>query len=155
MAGPAQKNCSKCGENKSLDSFYKNRTKKYGVCSECKECSNKANRSYVKRNKQKYLNYQKKYHQEHRLEHRSQNLKQNYGISLKEWEVLFKKQQGRCAICKTHQAELKRRLDVDHNHLTGKVRNLLCSRCNRVIGGANEDIGLLKNIIKYLEKHNG
>ena len=53
-----------------------------------------------------------------------------------------------------HQTELKQNLNIDHNHNTGKVRGLLCSRCNFVLGNVGEDVNILNNMILYLNIHN-
>ena len=47
---------------------------------------------------------------------------------------MFEKQKGRCWICQRHQVELKTMLYVDHDHITGAVRGLLCPRCNTSVG---------------------
>jgi hypothetical protein len=47
---------------------------------------------------------------------------------------MFEDQKGCCGICKRHQSEFKKRLGVDHNHSTGKIRKLLCDRCNLGLG---------------------
>ena len=63
-----------------------------------------------------------------------------------------------CEICgaKTgHKSKngVECRLAIDHCHKTGKIRGLLCNRCNRGIGYLMDDIQLLKKAIKYLESH--
>lgn len=63
---------------------------------------------------------------------------------------MFDKQGGCCAICGTHQSELINKLCIDHNHITGAVRGLLCSKCNSALGYVNEDIKILKSVIEYL-----
>ena len=55
------------------------------------------------------------------------NLRLRYGLTLDDYDKLFLAQQGKCALCRRTQ---KRRLFVDHNHETGKVRGLLCTACN-------------------------
>lgn len=65
---------------------------------------------------------------------------------------MFAEQQGCCAICGRHQSNWDKALHVDHNHRTGKVRQLLCAKCNRYVG-VLEESELLIDIIKYLEKH--
>ena len=85
--------------------------------------------------------------------------KKRYGITLEIYEKMLKKQDNKCAIC--HQEETRRHhiskqvrdLSIDHNHLTGKVRKLLCGHCNMIIGNLNESIPLLQSMIKYLKKH--
>jgi len=80
-------------------------------------------------------------------------LKTLYNITIEQYENLFKQQNGKCAICKqipigkTHNDGT---LCVDHCHITGKVRGLLCQKCNRGIGHFNHNILLLESAIKYL-----
>lgn len=75
-----------------------------------------------------------------------------YGITLDDYNTLFINQNGCCAICNKHQSELDETLNVDHCHKTSKVRGLLCGACNRGIGKLKEDINILNNAIKYLQK---
>lgn len=80
-------------------------------------------------------------------------LKREFGITIDEYNALFEKQSGRCAICGRHQSELKRRLAVDHNHIDGKVRALLCTYCNTGLGSFFEDIELIEKAKEYLISH--
>lgn len=73
-----------------------------------------------------------------------------YGLLGNEYNDMFIKQKGRCAICNTHQVFLKRSLSVDHCHTTGKVRGLLCGSCNSAIGLLKENTKTIENAIKYL-----
>jgi hypothetical protein len=76
-----------------------------------------------------------------------------YGITLDEYEDMYAKQSGVCAICKS--AELKKgrqRLDVDHGHIYGFIRALLCRNCNHGIGKFNNDPELLRAAANYLEE---
>jgi hypothetical protein len=79
------------------------------------------------------------------------HVKMKFGLSVEEYTKLLASQKERCAICKGKD---KRKLCVDHCHKTNKVRQLLCDRCNRLLGIANDNKGLLKLVIKYLCKHN-
>ena len=72
-------------------------------------------------------------------------------LTIERYDELLLKQGNRCAICGTHQSELKIALAVDHDHETGEIRGLLCSRCNINLGCA-EAIGL-KKITKYLHRN--
>lgn len=65
---------------------------------------------------------------------RDASLRALYGISLDEYNTIFQAQQGKCLICKRHQIEIGTRLYVDHDHITGKVRGLLCPSCNTAVG---------------------
>ena len=82
---------------------------------------------------------------------RKSALKKNYGITLKEYEILFNKQNGVCAIC--HKSETRTKyLCVDHNHGTGEIRGLLCTKCNLALGYINDSILLLEEMIKYIKR---
>jgi hypothetical protein len=61
-------------------------------------------------------------------------LKKHYGITIDIYNQMFEDQKGYCAMCGTHQSEFKRKLSVDHNHTTGKIRGLLCTGCNISLG---------------------
>lgn len=84
--------------------------------------------------------------------YRKSNLRK-YGLTLEDFELLEKAQNGVCAIC--HKPEVHsrwKRLFVDHNHKTGQVRGLLCSLCNFGIGSLQEEPALLLRAKEYLEK---
>lgn len=75
-------------------------------------------------------------------------LKYNYGISVKEYDLMFEKQGGCCAIC--GKPSIERALSTDHDHETGKVRGLLCRNCNLALGHFKDDVSLMKRAIEYL-----
>ena len=77
---------------------------------------------------------------------------EKYGITEDDYNNLFVKQNGKCAICGKHQSEIEIALLIDHCHKTGKVRGLLCSSCNFGIGHLNDDIENLKCAILYLNR---
>jgi len=53
-----------------------------------------------------------------------------YGISEDYYNILYKNQDGKCLICK----EKRNKLCIDHDHITGEVRGLLCIKCNAMLG---------------------
>jgi hypothetical protein len=86
---------------------------------------------------------QKAYRKSHpdtiRVSDRKAWLRRSYGLSIAEYNTMFAERNGLCDIC--HKAEVAfnengvpRSLSVDHNHVTGKVRGLLCHNCNRKLG---------------------
>jgi len=81
---------------------------------------------------------------------RDYKFKKTYGISLEDYNQMFQEQEGSCAICGTHQVDLKKRLAVDHCHSSGRVRKLLCQKCNHGIGLFNDDPDLLQKAARYL-----
>lgn len=122
-----------------------------------REMYRKAAKKWAAKNMKKRTIYGKQYRDVHRKEEikreKNNKLKLRYGITLAQYNSLFKEQKGCCAICGTHQDNLKRGLAVDHNHNTGMIRALLCSNCNLLVGNSGEDIGILNNVIKYLKNH--
>lgn len=74
-----------------------------------------------------------------------------YGIDLNEYNSMREKQNFSCAICSEHESKvMKTRLFVDHDHITGTVRGLLCHSCNAGIGMLKDSIDLLKKAQAYL-----
>lgn len=87
------------------------------------------------------------------LKHRIRKL---YSMTLAEYDALVIKQNGGCAICGTKpdgSNQQRNRLDIDHNHETGKVRGLLCNNCNQALGRLNDDPNLLRLAAAYLERN--
>jgi hypothetical protein len=86
----------------------------------------------------------------------NRKLKERYGITPEKYTELLVVQEGRCAICGNKETARHNRsneiqkLAVDHCHVTGKVRGLLCQDCNRGISKFHEDTKRLENAIKYL-----
>jgi hypothetical protein len=78
------------------------------------------------------------------------NLQKLYGITSEQYNQLLLKQNGCCAICNKPSTDYKRRLHVDHDHTTKKIRGLLCVRCNYGVGYFNEDTSLLDKAKEYL-----
>ena len=88
-----------------------------------------------------------------------------YGITVEDYELMLDMQGGVCAICgkketrrtrsskKIWEYDIEPRLVVDHDHKTGKVRGLLCHRCNVGIGQLDDSIDMLQRGIRYLRKH--
>lgn len=72
-----------------------------------------------------------------------------YGLAPGAWDRLLAFQGGRCAICR-RRAGRRRALATDHNHRTGEVRGLLCSKCNRYLGWINDDPYAAARMASYL-----
>ena len=80
-------------------------------------------------------------------------LKKTYGISLKQYEKMYMEQAGACAICRKPTTRENPFLFVDHDHNTGKVRGLLCHKCNAGIGLFEDNIVSLNFAIQYLRNN--
>jgi hypothetical protein len=85
---------------------------------------------------------------------KNQNLKWNYGITLDDFNKMEKEQNYACAICKSDNSKFTKSLFVDHCHKTGKIRGLLCKKCNSGIGFLGETVESLQKAIEYLIKYN-
>jgi len=128
------KACSVCFRLLPLDAFSKAKGKRKGRCPECKRC-------------------RKEYKAQTREHNRWVALHRLYGVTKEQFEMMLKSQQGSCKICGTDSPGQHGVFVVDHCHKTGKVRGLLCSRCNTSIGQMDHDPGKLQLAIKYLEEN--
>jgi len=168
----------KCASCKRIVIVFKN-----GKCTQCNtsykkkwvkanpEKNQRQHRRYYLKNKNKHQAAVKRYRKEHyeeslyaqrkwyyshkdisRKASRRRMLRINYDMSEEDYENLYREQNGVCAVCKQPSLDGKL-LAVDHNHKTGKIRGLLCSKHNRALGSFNDDIELLKEAINYLEKY--
>ena len=90
----------------------------------------------------------------HPRQQKNQRLKRSFGIDLAAYERLLLEQHGVCAICERPERAMRNgkvlMLAVDHSHETGKVRGLLCGKCNRLIGGLS--LVNIRAAVSYLEK---
>lgn len=99
--------------------------------------------------------YRLKYPDRFAETHRNSNIKRKFGISSDDYQKLLFMQNGKCAICFRLPETRTRKgkpihLAVDHNHITGKIRGLLCADCNRALGQFKESSDILIGALKYL-----
>lgn len=94
---------------------------------------------------------QKALRKKDRRKTRNYQLKGLYGITMDDYDKMYKKQNGCCEIC----SKRFEKLFIDHSHVTNKVRGLLCGACNKMIGFAKENTVTLVNAIQYINKHSG
>jgi len=135
--------------------YYKNRSnilhKKRIKSKDPKEKGRRAdyNKRYSMANKGKIKNNMKKWYKSESgiLSKRKRNLAR-YGITIDIYDSMLKNQNGVCKICGKKD---KRLLSVDHDHKTGKVRGLLCNKCNFALGYADDNPERLRDMARYLE----
>jgi hypothetical protein len=94
--------------------------------------------------------YQREYRAANKDRDKSKKLQRQYGITLEERDQMLARQGGVCAICKTDAPTTKLGWVVDHCHDTGRVRGILCSPCNTLLGAARDNVATLSNAIQYL-----
>lgn len=80
---------------------------------------------------------------------RNSRLLKVYGITIADYEGMFKQQGGVCAVCGKPPTP-NRNLNVDHDHVSGKIRGLLCPYCNRYRVGRQKDAAMAMRIAEYL-----
>lgn len=130
------KTCGECGESKSYDEFHRDAQTADSVAFYCKPCKRARNMKTYYKNPSAY---------------RARWIRNAYGITMDDYEALFLQQGGVCAICKT---DPQRTLAVDHDHLTGRVRGLLCANCNRAVGLLKDSAENARALVTYLENVN-
>lgn len=144
--------CQKCKDLKLLNEFFARNKIRALKSPYCKACFVKINADYKKRNPEGVKVTKKKEYSKNRRRYLDTDYKRKYGISLEDFENKERIQNYLCEICKKPNPS-KRRWHVDHCHKTGKIRDLLCHNCNRLLGGSQENIEILLNAINYLKKH--
>jgi hypothetical protein len=90
--------------------------------------------------------------EEQRESRRWRSIYSLYRLTRGQWQAVFEEQRGCCAICGMSQDDLGYTLEINYNHNTGKVRGLLCKKCNMGIGMFDEDAENINKAIRYLEK---
>lgn len=158
MAYVESKVCSTCNNNKDLSEYHRRSDTKDGLRHDCKACA--AIYQAKRRNgpkREKLLNDKKEYHRLYPEVKRAGHLKHKYNMTLEDYNNKLESQNGSCAICgaNTPNNNQHKHLYVDHNHVTNKVRGLLCHPCNTTIGACQEDIERLIKCAEYLKAYNG
>ncbi len=161
------KQCPKCEYLQPIGEFSKDKTNSDGLQAYCKECNKQYGREYYERNRNGILRQSKKWGKKYRRTIRGQEvhrkaskkysqserrrktwLKYKYDITPEQHEQMYLAQDGRCAICP--EAVPYGEICVDHDHITGRVRGLLCRKCNFMLGMANDDPKVLESAAKYM-----
>lgn len=163
------KACKKCGVEKTLAGYYRQKESVDGYEHICKQCRNTA--TLNKRDKNKHnanaaawrnKNKDKLRKQSAEAYHKEPEKRKNsiyitrYGITLEEATKLLIAQYGKCNICYTDisiEIGVPNTAHVDHCHSTGKVRGMLCSACNTGLGLFRDNQDNLVRAIEYLKRH--
>lgn len=121
--------CRICKAEKEISEFNKGWLK--GISPNCRDCDKERG---------------KKYYQKAGEGKKAKRIERDYGVTYQEYLDMIDTQNGECKICGS-----KDRLCIDHDHLSGTIRGLLCGRCNTALGFFDDSIAKLKYAIKYLE----
>ena len=155
------KACSRC--KVKTDGFSKNSSSPDGYRSICKKCDKIADREKYIKNKEtilmknkewwdvngKKVNDERTCRSDYKRVSKNCHLKRVYGITIEEYEIMEKNQDGTCYIC--NHPEKSRKLAVDHCHTTGQIRGLLCLICNTKLGWYEKN---KESINQYLAREN-
>lgn len=124
--------CPDCGDARPRSAFNRNGD---GLYTYCREHGNARQRAYSARPEVAACRAAR-----HRFD--------RYGLSEAQYVELLRQQEGRCAACRI---ELDRGSHVDHDHVTGRVRGILCRPCNLALGHVKEDPERLRRLAVYVE----
>lgn len=127
-----RRRCPRCGEEKDIEAFVRNRSKRSGRGAYCRAC----HKAVVTECQERLHGGQKNY-----------LLRLRYGADPVEVAAIRDGQEGLCALCRSGLAE-----HVDHDHETGEVRGILCFNCNRLLGYVQDDPAWFAKAIAYLER---
>lgn len=135
LRGLKMKQCSSCNQEKPQSEFYSHPAGADGLYAKCKQCKLQIGQAWYRDNKPK---------------RRKQDLYYQYGLTPEQYDELVLAQDGVCAIC--HKiCKSGKALSVDHDHTSGQVRGLLCTKCNTALGMLDDDRILLERALAYLD----
>lgn len=153
--------CKKCKKEKPLQDFTKNSRLPSGYTNECKECHN----AYLKNRRdgnpevyEKIKAQGARWRSDNPDADRRKYLFRKFNITLEEYQDMLDKQGGVCGICGKEETVVRRSksgkemLAVDHCHTTGKIRGLLCFRCNTALGALGDSLEEIQRVVDYLKK---
>lgn len=145
--------CLRCREEKTFDLFPKNRRTKEGIGTYCLVCSADVVRArrQTEEGAQAHRDSSKRWREANNERHKDNNARWQYGVEHGTYDTMFTAQNGQCAICKTTEPGLgTKRFAIDHCHTSGRVRGLLCHRCNQGLGYFKDDAERIHRAIQYL-----
>lgn len=142
--------CTLCSIPKHPTLFNKSLCGTFGRETRCKSCRKNVTRIWNQENKEKLYEQNKAIRLVNPENQFWYHIKWKYKLSKEAYLEMFTAQNGCCAICFKVEQE---KLCVDHNHVTNKIRGLLCRGCNRHLGHFQDSITIVANAIDYIKKH--
>src|ERR1041384_916466 len=135
--------CNLCHELKPMNAFSILKKGAQGRHPACKSCRNRQAKDRYARKRNEIIQMRRDWRKRTGAERRLA-----YGLNLEEFNAMVKAQNGRCAIC--NEIPTGRGFHVDHCHLTGVIRGLLCRGCNLALGNMKDDPARLMRAANYL-----
>jgi transcription elongation factor Elf1 len=131
-----EKKCFRCGIVRKVSEFSKDKQRNDGLAFYCRLCKKELKQNVTPQ------------------QHRINNYKHLYGMTVDDYDKMLLDQGGKCAICgSSNPGRNYNYFAVDHNHTTGQVRALLCTRCNTALGMWDDQSNLLDAAAAYLRKY--
>ena len=126
-----------CGHLFTVENKYSYVSGSGKTIHECRECALTENRKKAQQS-------------------RNSHLKRKFGLTQTDFDAMLAAQGGVCGNdkCKSPEPGGMGAFHVDHDHLTGKIRALLCSRCNTMLGMVDDNPEIIQGLIDYLKEHN-
>ena len=175
MKETTSKKCTKCAETKPITQYNKCKGARRAYCKSCHAAESikwhRSNadkrrahtiayqRNWRANNKEKTKEYGRRSYkkltpeQKKQKAHKSRmrSLQRKYGISAENWQMLYERQGGLCALCRVPGRTGRHGiLSVDHCHETGRIRGLLCTPCNSAIGILGESRERIARVLAYV-----
>ncbi len=121
--------CNKCRQELPDEKFSKRTypTGRVALQSKCKDCERSVRSSYYKPH---------------------ESARRKFRLTDKEYNTLIEKSKEGCEVCSRPLSKVC----IDHNHLTGEVRGVLCNNCNTALGLVGDNVDTLSKLIQYLER---
>lgn len=134
------KYCPKCKTDKALELFNKHAKERDGLQRLCRDCQKESSKKYLSTDKGATTT-------------RQAHLRRKYSMDLQAYEELLLSQGNKCKICGVGSNSDSRAnyLVIDHNHTTGEIRGLLCTKCNALLGLAQDREDILEEAKQYLQ----
>ncbi|MCZ2111131.1 MAG: endonuclease VII domain-containing protein [Dehalococcoidia bacterium] len=123
----------------------------YASLADRREAQKRYREKHPERIKQARKDYRARNLDKEKARIRRYELGAKFNLTPEQYEEMVQAQQGRCAVCE--REPVSKRLAVDHNHATGRVRALLCHHCNVALGHADDSPARLRALADYLESH--
>jgi hypothetical protein len=145
--------CNTCGKEQPRTDFNRSKKNADGRRGICRSCVNGPNGHY-QRNREQVIAYQKARYVKDKEGSLAYHRQRKYGVTPEQVAQMLYYQDGGCAVCGHIPSEKdKKGLGLDHCHATGKVRGLLCVRCNAALGMINDSVDILSKLIIHVQKY--
>ena len=146
--------CTKCKETKEITLFSRNKRNKDSLSYYCKACESAMRKAYIEKHGDELDLYyaMKAKTPKGKFAAWRRHIRQSYGLTVKDYEMLFTRQKGCCAGCGIHQSKLKHKLGINKTK-QGRIRGLACKSCALGLNGFKDSCILLERAWHFLKNN--